>query len=350
MSVEVEGGTTGRLDPRIAAVARLTAVVLAAFGIFGLLLLAKGADPLAAYGSMFSSTFLNPRSVQQIVIQMTPLLFAALAVAVPARAGLTNVGGEGQLIIGGVGACATYLWLGETLPGIVALLAMLIGAAIAGGIWAGIAAALRIVVGVNEAITTLLLNFVALDVLLFLIYQPWRVSPSAQPASREVIDADRLPVFMPTQINVGIVLALIAVVAVAIALNHTRWGFAVSVAGGNAEAARRAGMRVWVLILGALVVGGMLAGIAGFIQFAGVENKLRPGFGVTLGYTAFLASWLVRHHPIAIVGAAFVFASLSVASDSLQIDTGLPDASINVLKALILIAVLGWLRPRKEAP
>lgn len=316
--------------------------------VFSALLMVKGADPLETYLGMWESTFNRPRSVQEIFNQMTPLILGALAVAVPARAGLTNVGGEGQIIIGAVASCGTYLLLGDSAPGGLLILLMIVASMVAGALWAGIAAAMRLVAGVNEAISTLLLNFVALDVLLFLIYQPWRDNPVGQPTTEELADAAKLPVIAAgNKVHVGIVIALIAVVVVHLILTRTRWGFKISVAGGNSEAARRAGMNVAVLVVSALMIGGALAGLAGMIQFAGVEYKLRPGFGNQLGYTAFLACWLARHQAFPILAAAFVFASLSVAGDSLQLDAGLPAASVNVLTALILIAVLGFTAARK---
>jgi general nucleoside transport system permease protein len=328
---------------------RWGAAILAALVIFSLLLLAKGANPIDAYVSMWDSTFNRRRSVEEIFIQMTPLVLGALAVAVPARAGLTNVGGEGQIIMGAVGACGAFLLLGGGVSGPVLLAAMLIASLAAGALWAGLAAALRLLAGVNEAISTLLLNFVALDVLLFLIYQPWRESPTGQPTTRELVDAAKLPVISGTGVHIGIVVAVLLVVAVHLMLGRTRWGFKISVAGGNAEAARRSGFNVAMLVLSALMIGGALAGLAGMIHFAGVEYKLRPGFGSQLGYTSFLACWLARHQPLPILAAAFVFAALSVAGDSLQLDSGLPAASINVLTALILIAVLGFTASRKKA-
>jgi len=320
----------------------------AALVIFSVLLLVKGVDPFEAYSRMWVSTFERPRSVQEIFVQMTPLVLGALAVAVPARAGLTNVGGEGQIIIGAVAACGTFLMLADRASGALIDVAMLVASMVAGALWAGLAAALRLLGGVNEAISTLLLNFVALDVLLFLIYQPWRDNPVGQPTTKELVDTAKLPVMAAgNKVHIGIVIALVLVVVVHLALNRTRWGFRISVAGGNAEAARRAGLNVGLLVVSALMIGGALAGMAGMIHFAGVEYKLRPGFGNQLGYTSFLACWLARHQPFPIVVAAFVFAALSVAGDSLQLDSGLPGSSVNVLTALILLAVLGFTTKRK---
>ncbi|CAB4697171.1 MAG: ABC transporter permease [Actinobacteria bacterium] len=328
---------------------RWVGALAAALVIFSILLMTKGANPIDAYQGMWQSTFQRSRSIEEIFIQMSPLVLGALAVAVPARAGLTNVGGEGQIIIGAVAACGMFLLLGDGASGGLILVAMLVASVVAGALWAGLAAALRLVAGVNEAISTLLLNFVALDVLLFLIYQPWRESPVGQPATRELVDVAKLPVISGTKVHIGIVVAVVMVVVVHLLINRTRWGFRISVAGGNSEAARRSGLKVSMLVLSALMIGGALAGLAGMIHFAGVEYKLRPGFGSQLGYTSFLACWMARHQPFPILVAAFVFASLSVAGDSLQLDSGLPAASVNVLTALILIAVLGFTTMRKKA-
>ena len=186
---------------------------------------------------------------------------------VPGPAGLVNVGGEGQLIIGAVAAAGVALAARRRRsPGLVVLLMMLVGGDVAGAAWAGIAAVLRLTVKVNEAVTTLLLNYVALDLLLFLIYQPWKdPNGSGQPTSRELADAAQLPVLAgtagprrarrsPSSVAVAVWFAL---------LRDTAWGFRLSVVGGNPEAARRAGLPVVALLLSALLVGGALAGLGG---------------------------------------------------------------------------------------
>ncbi|MFL6159295.1 MAG: ABC transporter permease [Marmoricola sp.] len=327
---------------------RWVGALAAAVVIFAILLMIKGANPADAYTAMLRLAFGQQASVDQIIIRTAPLVLGALAVAVPARAGLTNVGGEGQIIIGGVAACGITLWLPQTLAGPLLILAMVLAAAVAGALWAGIAAGLRLVAGVNEAISTLLLNFIAIDVLLFLIYQPWRETPAGQPATRELVDTAKLPLLSATsRINIGIVIALLLTVVVALVLSRTRWGFQITVAGGNSEAARRSGLNVPKLVLSALMIGGALAGVAGMVIFAGVEYKLRPGFGHQIGYTAFLVCWLARHRPFPILVGAFLMATLAVAGDSLQIDSSIPAAAIYILTALILMAVLGFTTSKK---
>ncbi len=340
-------------DTRAAKLAEGTIRWIVALGgavvVFGCVIWAKGVSPVAAYQEMVSAIFSNGSWVD-ILIKSTPIILAALAVAVPARAGLTNVGGEGQLVLGGVAAAGVVRWLGEGAPSAVTLTVMLIAAAIAGALWAGIAGVLREGLGINEAVTTLLLNYLAIDLMLYLIYDSWK-DPlgSGQPASPQLPVAARLPLVGTTGLHMGFVIAVIATVAVWAVLRYTTWGFRLRVVGGNPEAARRAGYRVGALMLGAMLVGGALAGIGGFTQLSGAEFKLRPGFLLQYGYIAFLASWLARHHPVRVALASIVLAALTIAGDSLQIDSGLPAASVNILMALVLLAVFGWTGKKKGA-
>jgi ABC-type uncharacterized transport system permease subunit len=316
--------------------------VAAAPVIFGAFVAIKGADPVAMYADILRS-LVDPAQTEAVLIRASVLVLAGLAVAVPARAGLLNVGGEGQIIIGAVAAAGVALALDRTAPGPVVLVLMLVAAVLAGAAWAGIAAGLRLTVKVNEAISTLLLNFLALDIMLSLIYAPWR-DPSGlgQPTSRPLALAARLPLFVPTSLlNVGLVLALLALVGMWWALRHTEWGFRLRVVGGNPEAARRAGLRVGVLLVSAMLVGGALAGLAGFVHFAGTEFTLRPNMTATFGYVGFLASWLAGHRPLRVGLAALLLAAIAMAGDSLQIHSNLPAASVNVLMAVVLLVVLG---------
>ena len=316
--------------------------------IFGAFMLVKGVNPLEAYGDMWSSTFSTSNSIGEIFIKASPILLAALAVTVPARAGLVNVGGEGQLVIGGVAAAGVSLALGEGGAGSGGIVLMILAAALAGAVWAAICGVLRLWVGINEAVTTLLLNYVAVDVMLYLIFDRWKdPNGSGQPATRELPVAERLPLLGDSRVHTGIFIALGAMVVVYLALTRTTWGFRLGVVGGNPEAARRSGYRVGLLLVGAIAVGGAFAGIGGFVQLAGVEFKLRQGFLLGYGYIGFLASWLARHRPLQVGVAAFALAAIAVAGDSLQIDSGLPAAGVNILMALVLLAVFGWTRPKK---
>jgi ABC-type uncharacterized transport system permease subunit len=318
--------------------------------IFGAFAAAKGVNPLTMYADMVLS-LADPAQAQTVVVRAAVLLLAGLAVAVPARAGLLNVGGEGQIVIGAVAAAGVGLVTDQRLAGGLVLILMVIAAIAAGAAWAGLAAILRLTVKVNEAISTLLLNFVAIDVMLGLIYDPWKDAAGfGQPSSRPLADAARLPLFVTGgTVNAGIVLALLATGGIWWALRYTTWGFRLRVVGGNPEAARRAGFKVGPLLLSAMLVGGGLAGLAGLVHFAGTEFQLRPGMAVNFGYVGFLASWLAMHRPLRVGLAALLLAVIAMGGDSLQIDSGLPAASLNVLMAVVLLVVLGSrLAPRRK--
>jgi simple sugar transport system permease protein len=327
---------------------RTLLAVLGAIVIFGAFMKIKGANPIDAYRDMWDSTFTSGDSLQQILVKATPLILAALAVTVPARAGLVNVGGEGQLVMGGVGAAAVVMWFGNSMPTGLVLVLMAVFGALAGAAWGGIAALLRLTVNINEAVTTLLLNYVAVDLMLYLIYDPWKdLNGSGQPATPPLTSREQLPLIGNSTVSIGFVVAIAATALVWFALTRTSWGFRLSVVGGNPEAARQAGLRVGVLLMSSMLVGGALAGLGGFTQLAGVEYKLRPGFLLTYGYIGFLASWLARHHPVRVALAATLLAAIAVGGDSLQLDSALPAASVNVLMALVLLGVFGWGTRRK---
>jgi simple sugar transport system permease protein len=323
------------------SVTRFLSALLIAAAIFSLFMLVKGVNPITAYADMVQSVFRSPKQIGEIFIRATPILLAGLAVAIPARAGLINVGGEGQLIVGGVAAAGVALHTPGMSAAMVIVL-MVLAAVAAGALWAGIAAVLRLWVDINEAVTTLLLNYVALDVLGFLIYDPWKdPNGSGQPTTSILAPALRLPVIGDSRVHIGIVIAVALAVACWFVLKKTSWGFRLRVTGGNPEAARRAGMSVGLLLLSAMLVGGALAGLGGFAQYAGTEFKLRPGFLVTYGYLGFLASWLAGHKPIGVAGASLLLSAIAIGGDSLQIDSGLPAASVNILIALVLLAMFG---------
>jgi simple sugar transport system permease protein len=338
-----------RLD-RLSGVARLLAAFLAALVLFGVVMIIKGVNPVTAYVDMITSTFNGWDSIGDILVRATPIMLAALAVSVPARAGLINVGGEGQLIVGGICAFGTSMLVDGQLAGGVTLVLMIVAAAVGGAAWSALAAVLKQLVGISESVTTLLLNYVALDLMYFLIYDRWKdKAGSGQPTTEALPVAERLPLIGIGRLHDGILLAIAATVIVALLFRFTSWGFRLKVVGGNAEAARRSGLKVGVLLLSAMAVGGALAGIGGLTQLAGAEFKLRPGFVAGYGYIGFLASWLGRHRPVYFVLSAVLLSTIVVGGDSLQIDSALPAASVNVLMALLLLMVFGFGKKKVKA-
>lgn len=317
--------------------------------LFGALLGTQKDDPFSVYNSILHSALLDDGSLAAVVLRAVPIVLAALAASVPARAGLVNVGGEGQLIVGAVAATGVGVSLGNSVPGPVGWILMAVAGIAAGAFWGGLAGALRVGVNANEAVTTLLLNFIANDVMLYLLYQPWKdPTGGGQPESRPLSSHEVLPHFFGSSINLGVIVALVVAVGVWFALRKSGWGFALRVVGGNQHAARRAGLPVPSLMISSMAVGGGLAGLGGMLYLAGTQLQLLPGGTATYGYIAFLAAFLGRHDPLKVVLAALLFSAIAVSGPGLQLNFNLDGSVVDVLLALIVAAPLALSVLRKR--
>ena len=322
----------------------LCVVAFAAFAAW------RGANPVTLLPTMLQSSLLQPSALAQTLLRAVPIGFAALAVAVPARAGLVNVGGEGQLIIGAVAATGAGLLVGSHVPGVLGVLLTVAAGALAGGLWAAIGGVLKVAFGAAESVTTLLMNFIANDLMLFLIYQPWKdPNGSGQPQSRPLAGSIRLQPLLGT----GVTLAVVLLVAVAIGLwfviRRTGWGFALRVVGGNPVAAMRNGLPTRRLAISAMGVGGALAGLGGALNLIGVEGQLRPDLTATFGYVGFLACFLGRNDPVRVTLAAILFSAIALSGNGLQISEGLDGSVVNVLLGAIVLTMLSVGRKTAEA-
>ena len=322
-------------------VLRYLAMVALALAIFALVLLLFGKDPLRAYGDILRSTLGSAYGLTEVVVKMIPLVLCACAVLLPARIGLVNVGGEGQLYMGAW--LATFGALTFTgLPQVLGVPLVIVLGFIGGGLWALIPAILRAKGWLNEVISTLLLNYIAALFVAYFVFGPWRDAASANfPQTPKFVDAMRLPMFGDTRIHLGLVLAVAAVTLIYLVLRFSVWGYDMRAIGGNPEAARRHGMPITRYTLLVMFVGGGLAGLAGVGEVMAIEGRLRPGFSASYGYIGFLISWLAGHNPLGVVVMSFLMAVLSLGGDTLQITQGLPFATVNIIMALVLFIVLG---------
>jgi len=327
-------------SPRTQEVLRFVVALTTALFGFGLVLLVQGRNPLSAYADMFGFTLGGAYGRSEVLVVMIPVLLCALAVAVPARVGLVNVGAEGQLYLGAW--LASWAALSFTnLPPWVLLPFMLLLGLVGGGLWALIPAFLRSRGWLNETISTLLLNYVAVLIVQFSVFGPWKDPRSANfPQSQEFVPAAQLPTFGDTRLHAGIIFALVAVGLLFFILRRTRWGYEMQAIGGNPEASRRAGIPIAVYIILALTIGGALAGLAGFGEVSAIQGRLRPSLSPGYGFIGFLVSWLAGHNPLVIVVMALLLAVLTAGGDALQINQHLPFASVNLLMALTLFVVL----------
>ncbi len=320
---------------------RWIVLALAPLLLFALFLLAVGADPIDTYATMFSSALGDRYGLSEVLLRAAPILLAGLATAIPAHVRLINVGGEGQIAMGALATTFAAVALGDTFPSFVTLPILLLAGMLGGAIWAGIPAVLRVTMQLNETISTLLFNYIAVLVLGYFVHGILKDPESFNwPFSPPFAEAARIGTVGGTRLHWGVILAPIAAVAVWYLINKTYVGLRLRVIGGNPEAARRAGMFVSRIQVAMFLLAGALAGAAGMLEVAGIEGRLRPTTGVGLGYVGFLAAWMVSQNPLWLMGSSFLLAVIAVSGDALQMTANLPASSVNILMALVLIVVL----------
>ena len=295
----------------------------------------------AAYGALFSGAFGSASAVSETIVAATPLILAGLGVALGFRAGLFNIGAEGQVIAGGLAAGFVGFWL-VSLPVVVHLpLAVLVGLA-AGAAWGFIPGILKARTGAHEVITTIMLNYVAAYLALYLLStsvfrRPGRTDPISEPVEASA----RLPHLagQDLRLHAGILVALLGAVAVAWLLGRSTWGFELRVAGANPSAAQTAGISVARATVLAMSLSGALAGLAGTNQVLGVQYTLAPGFSGGIGFEAITVALLGRANPFGVVVAALLFGALRAGGLQMQAVTGTPIDIVLVIQSLIVIFV-----------
>jgi simple sugar transport system permease protein len=323
------------------ALTRFLTLLALALGVFAALLLVFGKNPLRAYVDILASTLGSPYGLSETIVKMIPLMLTALAVAVPSRIWLINVGGEGQLFIGALAATWAAIHL-DALPAWLLLTVMAAMGILGGGLWAAVAGVLRARGWINETISTLLMNYVAILLVNFVVFGPWKDPEGVNyPQTVPFVQAAILPSFGGSRVHLGLVFALVAVALFGVVVSRTRWGLELRAIGGNPEAARRSGIPIARYVAGLMFVGGGLAGLAGMAEVSAIEGRLRPSLSPGYGYSGFLISWMAGGQPAAIVAAAFVLAVITAGGDILQMTQALPGSAVNILMAVVLFVVLG---------
>jgi simple sugar transport system permease protein len=335
----------GRLPHWSGAVA-----VVAAVGVTALLtagpIRAAGANPAAAYRRYLFTPLTSGTGVAEVLLAATPLLFTGLAVAVAFRAGYYNIGAEGQLLAGTVGAAAVGIFL-PNLPALVALpLAGLAGAA-AGTLWAAVPAWLRVRGHIDEVVTTLLLNPVALLGVQGLLNGPWRNPETGFPESARLGPGYAIPALLGSRVHGGLVLGLVAVVVVAVVGARTPLGLRVAAAGHAPDAARFSGIRVGRIQAGSALVSGALAGLGGAVQVTGVQHQLTAGISHSYGYTGVVVATLAGLSALGVGAVGLLLGTLTVGAQNAAIVLHLPPQMGDIITALLLLTVVAALVLRR---
>ncbi len=314
--------------------------LLVSLVLFGLFCSLAGANSLEVYGSIYKAAFGSSRAWQNTLIRAAPLMLTALCTLLPAHLGLTIIGNEGALVVGGLGAIATGLAFQGAAP-IVVQLSMAIAGLICGGIWIGLVGFLRHYRGVNETISSLLMNYIAIALLNHLVSGPWR-DPSSlnKPSSFPINPADMLGALPGTRIHYGLVYGIIACVLAYILIRRTTFGFAARTAGGNIRAARVAGLPVGQLTLAICVLAGSCAGLAGMVEVAAVHGRANESLNANYGYSGILVAFIARQNPLAATVIAVLLGGILTSGGILQRAHNLPDATVLVFQGLVFLVVM----------
>ncbi len=321
----------------------VVSVVLALI-VCGFLLLATGTNPLSAYGEMFSEAFGTSYGFAEVLVKATPLILCGLGVMLAFKMLFWNIGAEGQLHMGAWAATGVVMTGWQGSPWLM-IPAMVLAGALGGACWALIPAYLKVKLGCNEIITTLLMNYVAILWVAHFIYGPWKDPVSfGFPMTAQFPDGAQLLRFGATRVHLGLVLALVAAVALYLLQEKSRWGFEIAVTGGNPDAARYAGMNAGRNMILVMLISGGLAGIAGMAEVSGIQLKLLKDISphaAPYGYTAIIIAWLARRNPWGVVLGSLLMGGLYVGGETVQITMKLPVNIVLIIQALILFFVLG---------
>jgi simple sugar transport system permease protein len=338
----------------VAAVSRVLLPILLALGTGALILLALGKDPLGYYGFVLQRSLLRPSGLQETFTRMAPLLLMAAGLIVAFRAGIWNLGGDGQFLLAGVISAAIAPALMGTLPGSIVLLISLAAGMLVGALWSLIPALLKAWHGVNEIITTLMMSFLGTSLANVLIKLAFRDPGTTVPQTRSLPVDARLPRLPGTTIHSGLLLALVAVLGVHWMMTRTAFGLKLQVLGANRAAALHAGVRVDRLTVLSFALSAGLIGLAGSTEVLGVWGTVRADWNPAFGMLVVPLVFLARFNGYAVIGFTLFFSALLVGSESAARRVGVPQHYVLVLVALLLLflAVVEYLdqwRRRQQA-
>ncbi|MCU0298319.1 MAG: ABC transporter permease [Candidatus Nanopelagicales bacterium] len=279
------------------------------------------------------------KPLSETITMATPLILAGLSVALAFRAGLFNIGAEGQIILGAI--FASYIGFAFDLPWIIHLPFAVLGAIVGGAVWGGIAGFLKAKTGAHEVITTIMLNWIAIYLVAWLLTKPAFLREGRQdPISPPVNPSAEYPTFIDDwRMHAGILVALLCAAGVAWLLDKSTLGFQFRAVGSNASAARTAGMNVSRMYLLVMLIAGGLAGLAGSAQVLGTEKSLTGGVSAGIGFDAITVALLGRANPWGVVAAGLLFGGLRAGGLNMQTQTGTPIDIVLVIQALIVLFI-----------
>jgi simple sugar transport system permease protein len=333
---------------------------LAALMLGAVMLMFLGVNPIQAYRALWDGAFGSSNAVAETLVKATPLLLVALGICIAFRGDVVNIGGEGQMIVGAI--LATWIGLTFTnLPGWLVISLAILAGFVGGALWGGIPGVLKAYFNVNEILSTVMMNAIAVQLMNYLLRGPMIDPAQAELASKipqtaPLLDVFRLPRLVPTRLHLGALLAVVLAVLVYILLWRTTLGYRIRAVGQNPYAARYAGIRVQRYTVLALLLSGAFAGLAGAIQVYGVNYRMitdgsASGFTGSAGFNGIVAALFGQLHPLWSIPASILFGALLVGANKMQRVVQVPSALIIALNGLVVVFVVSseiWGRRRQR--
>lgn len=315
------------------------AAVLLALICGGILVLVLGHNPVAVYSDMITGSFATKTARAETIKIAIPLLGAAIAITPAFKMKFWNIGAEGQIMAGAIGASYFALFHYDSMPKAALLISMGIASVIIGGLWGLIPAIFKAKWGTNETLFTLMLNYIILGVEKYLQNGPWKAPTSSFPKIAMFEKAAKLPKVFG--VHIGWIFVVIMVIAMFIYLHYSKHGYEISVVGESEPTAKYAGMNVSKIIIRTMFISGAIAGFVGFMLVSGSDYTLTESTAGGVGFTAITVAWLAKLNPFVMVIIAFILAILEKGSNTIQTDFKIPASASEVLTGIILFFMLG---------
>jgi simple sugar transport system permease protein len=334
------GGDGRHWRAMLESVAIPTGAVLVSLVLFGIFCALAGAAPFGVYHSVYRAAFGNWYSFQNTLIRAAPIMLCALCTALPMQLGLVVIGNEGAFVIGGLAAVAVGTgW--PNAPHLWALVSMAVAGMLMGGLWIMSIGAMRLYRGVNEVISGLLMNYIAIAILNHLVNGPMH-DPSSlnKPSSFPIPDANMLGSVPGTRVQFGLVYGVIACVAAWFLIKHTTFGFKARIVGGNIRAARIVGLGVGKITLITCLVAGAMAGLAGMAEVAGVQGCASASLAAGYGYAGILVAFVARQNGLGILFVSVLLGGMLASGGMLQRENHLSDSVVIVFQGIVFLAIL----------
>lgn len=313
--------------------------ILMAFITGGIILAILGYNPFQAYGLIFQGAFAGKYAITESLVIATPLIFTALSFAIAYRCGVINLGAEGQLYIGAVASGFVAIYA-DFLPGPLLMIASILAGFIGGALWGFIAGWLKVKFGASELITTIMMNYIGINLVGYLVFGPMREPGAVEPFSRFVQESARLSVIVPgSRLSLSFILALVAIVFYFLFLWKTTIGYEMRVVGQNKEAARYAGIHVNRRALLAMIIAGGFAGLAGASEVLSTQFRVYSNVSKGLGFDGIAIALVGANAPIGILFSGIFFGAMRGGAGLMQVMMQTPVSVIDMLFALIIIFI-----------